>query len=175
MTHDERVEAARYLGFEVYQLRYLAELYKEDPRLPVINRVLGPALRRSIDYALLTHLRVLLVFFYPAKRFSGDCDVKDLLPTFTSPQSSFSQQKAEAIKQHLNKWHSHFTETRWKHKTQQIGMEEYLECANHIDELAKTLENNLTGQVLEAFQKRLAGFAQRDKSADELLILLNTL
>lgn len=173
MSQNDLVDAARFLGFEVYHLRYYTLLYRADDGFKTIANALGPAFRQSLEYSLLIHLRVLLTFFYPpSNRQPGDCDITNLVPGWVAPQTSYTKTEVKAVQIHLNKRLAHFSETRWKESNKHIGMPSYMKCAEHLEELINALQASLSGNVLKSFQARIEWFSDREKSPEAVLSIL---
>jgi hypothetical protein len=154
-------EAAYYIAFEMFHLRYYAEVFERSPQPSRFRGAFGERIGQAYEYCFLLHLRVLLDFFYrePGKR-TDDVWVGHFraVDGFESayPKTLYSQPAGVSkISAHLNKRLAHFTEVRWKEKLLHLDMESYRQYWLGLLVLFDKFESALTGTPKDLFDRRM--------------------
>src|SRR5713101_4238606 len=159
-------EAAEYIAFEMFHLRYYAEVFEKCPAPRRFRSVFGERIGTAYEYSFLLHLRVLLDFFYREPKPGSD----DVWVGHFRSVMGFDEVYGEtlcappegalAISRHLNKRLAHFTEVRWKEKDQHIGMESYRLYWIALLKLIDKFEAALTGTPKDEFDRRMTAFRE---------------
>jgi hypothetical protein len=159
-------EAAKYIAFEMFHLRYYAAVFEECPEHRRFRSALGERIGQAYEYSFLLHLRVLLDFFYREPKPGGDDVWVGHFRSITGFEKAYGEalytppEGALTISRHLNKRLAHFTEVRWKEKDQHIGMESYRFYWITLLNLIDKFEAALSGTPKDEFDRRMNAFSE---------------
>jgi len=161
-SHD-LTEAAYYVCFEMFHLRYYADVYERAPKDRRFRAMFGERIGQAYEYSFLIHLRVLLDFFFRPPTHSDDVWVRDFEdnPGFSAayPNNLYTKPTgALETATQLNKRLAHFTDMRWKEKSTHWGMESYRVYWIHLLVLIDAFEIALTGLPKATFDERMKAF-----------------
>jgi hypothetical protein len=146
------------LAFEFYHFEFDERWFLNSARIAC------PGERQAIQYSWLTHLRVLIDFFYTRPKHD-DIVVSDfcMLPDFSAhyPHELLEQPEwVEKMRIHLNKRLAHLTATR---QTPGPKMDYYTEGMKSISSLIPIFENALPEELAKVIRHERAKYEQRDK------------
>jgi hypothetical protein len=157
-------KAAETICFEMFHLRYYADLYtKTKGKGRRFRTVYGERIGQAFEYSLLLHLRVLLDFFFKEPK-GDDVGVSDFdaLPGFDQAFPATLRKASNGVwtvSNHLNKRLAHFCEFRWKNGDHK-GMDFYEQYWQPLLGLIDAFEKALSGIPHQKYHDRLKKFQE---------------
>lgn len=118
-------EAASTIAFEMFHLRYYAEVYESCPPPYRFRTEFGERIGQAYEYSFLLHLRVLLDFFYKKPEKDDVCVSHFPNREVAEEVRRCRPEGVERVSTNLNKRLAHFTEFRWKGEQKHLSLDDY--------------------------------------------------